>query len=60
MEVTSMFNTKNKEMQKAIDEAWSHPTKEQKQLQELYFPYGKPTVKEFIKTVANLTRQGVN
>jgi hypothetical protein len=55
-----MFNTKNKEMQKAIDEAWSHPTKEQKQFQELYFPYGKPTVKEFIKTMANLTRQSLN
>ena len=52
-----MFNTKKIEMKKAIEEAWSNPTKEQKQFQEKYFPNGKPTVDEFIKTIANITRQ---
>lgn len=47
-------------MQKAIDEAWSHPTKEQKQFQELYFPLGKPTVEEFIQTMADIARQSIN
>ena len=46
-----------KEMKAAIDEAWSHPTPEQKLFQELYFPNGKPTVEEFIQTVADLARQ---
>ena len=45
-------------MQMAIDAAWSHPTEDQKVFQELYFPNGKPTVKEFIKTVSNIARQG--
>lgn len=44
-------------MKAAIDEAWSHPTPEQKLFQELYFPNGKPTVEEFIQTVADLARQ---
>ena len=51
-----MFNTKEKEMKKAIDEAWSNPTKEQKLFQERYFPNGKPTVEEFVRTVAALVR----
>lgn len=54
----NMFSTKNKEMKKAIDQAWSNPTKEQKMFQEKYFPNGKPTVEEFVKTIANLVRQG--
>ena len=49
-----MFNTKEKEMQKAIDMAWQNPTKEQKLFQEKYFPNGKPSVKEFISTVSAL------
>ena len=53
----TMFNNKTKEMQKAIDMAWSHPTKEQKLFQERYFPSGKPTVEEFIKTVTNIAKQ---
>ena len=54
----NMFNnTKIKEMQKALDAAWSNPTEEQKQFQKLYFPNGKPTVDEFIRTVSNLVRQ---
>ena len=52
-----MFNTKDKEMQKAIDMAWANPTKEQKLFQERYFPNGKPTVEEFIKTVSAIARQ---
>ena len=52
-----MFSTKQKEMKKAIDEAWSNPTREQKLFQERYFPNGKPTVEEFIQTVSNLVRQ---
>ena len=53
-----MFNTKKKEMKRAIDEAWANPTEEQKRFQEQYFPLGKPTVEEFIQTVASLVRQG--
>ena len=52
-----MFNNKTKEMQKAIDMAWNHPTKEQKLFQEKYFPNGKPSVEEFIKTVSAIARQ---
>ena len=52
-----MFSTKKEEMKKAIDEAWSNPTKEQKLFQERYFPNGKPTAEEFIKTVANIAQQ---
>ena len=52
-----MFNTKKKEMQKAIDEAWSNPKRDQKLFQELYFPNGKPTVEEFIKTISTIIRQ---
>ena len=52
-----MFNTKKKEMKKAIDLAWENPTMEQKLFQEKYFPEGKPTVEEFIKRVAELARQ---
>lgn len=44
-------------MQKAIDAAWENPTEEDKFFQALYFPNGKPTVKEFIDTVANIARQ---
>ena len=54
----NMFSTKNKEMKKAINYAWENPTKEQKMFQEKYFPNGKPTVEEFIQTIANLVRQG--
>ena len=54
---TNMFNTKKTEMKKAIKEAWSNPTKEQKLFQEKYFPNGKPTVEEFIKTIAHIARQ---
>ena len=56
-EGANMFNTKKKEMQKAIDLAWSHPTEEEKIFQKLYFPNGKPTVEEFIQTVAELARK---
>ena len=52
-----MFNTKKKEMQKAIDEAWSNPKRDQKLFQELYFPNGKPTVEEFINTISTIVRQ---
>ena len=52
-----MFNTKKKEMKKAIDLAWENPTMEQKLFQEKYFPEGKPTVEEFIRRVAELARQ---
>ena len=52
-----MFNTKEKEMQKAIDLAWENPTPEEKTFQELYFPNGEPTVEEFIQTVARLARE---
>ena len=52
-----MFNAKEKEMQKALDLAWENPTAEQKLFQELYFPKGKPTVKEFIKTVSSLVQK---
>ena len=47
-----MFNPKEKEMQKAIDMAWEHPTEAQK----LYFPNGKPTVKEFIQTISDIIK----
>ena len=46
-----------KEMQKAIDLAWSNPSPEEKIFQELYFPEGKPTVEEFIQRVASLAKQ---
>ena len=52
-----MFNLKEKQMQKAIDMAWSDPTKEQKLFQERYFPCGKPTVDEFIRTVTAIAKQ---
>ena len=52
-----MFNTEKREMQKAIDLAWANPTPEQKLFQELYFPNGKPTVEEFIKTISTIVRQ---
>ena len=52
-----MTNHKKKEMKKAIDEAWRNPTLEQKMFQARYFPNGKPTVDEFIKTVANIAKQ---
>ena len=54
-----MLSTKTKEMQKAIDAAWANPTAEQKLFQEKYFPGGKPTVKEFIKTVSAIARQSI-
>lgn len=56
-----MFSTKEKEMKKAIDEAWRDPTKEQKLFQERYFPKGKPTVEEFVRTVSGLAhkRKGI-
>ena len=54
-----MFSTKKKEMMKAIDEAWSNPTKEQKMFQELYFPNGKPTTEEFIKTISNIIKEEI-
>ena len=53
-----MFNKKTKEMQKAIDLAWENPTEEERIFQKLYFPHGKPTVDEFIQTVANLAKGG--
>ena len=53
----NMLSTKKKEMKKAIDMAWSNPTLEQKLFQEQYFPNGKPTVEEFIQTIANIARQ---
>ena len=53
--VQFMFNQKKKEMQKAIDLAWENPSPEEKLFQETYFPNGKPTVDEFIQTVARLT-----
>lgn len=37
-------------MQEAIDAAWANP--EGAVLRTLLFPQGKPTVEEFIKTVA--------
>jgi hypothetical protein len=52
-----MFGTKKKEMKKAIDMAWSNPTAEQKAFQKRYFPNGKPTVEEFIQTMAIIVRQ---
>ena len=52
-----MLNLKKREMKKAIDLAWSHPTMEQKLFQEKYFPEGKPTVEEFIQRVATLARE---
>ena len=52
-----MFNTKGKEMKKAIDKAWSNPTEEQKKFQDLYFPNGKPMPDEFITTIANIILQ---
>jgi hypothetical protein len=52
-----MFGTKKKEIKKAIDMAWQSPSEEQKAFQEKYFPNGKPTVEEFIKTVADLVQQ---
>ena len=54
-----MFSTKKEEMKKAIDEAWSNPTKEQKLFQERYFPNGKPTAEEFIKTVSNIIKEAI-
>ena len=55
-----MFNTKTKEMQKAIDLAWANPTQEQKVFQQKHFPNGKPTVEEFVKTVSGLVKGGKN
>ena len=55
-----MFNTKEKEIKKAIDMAWLSPTEEQKMFQELYFPNGKPTVDEFIKTISNLVKKQID
>ncbi len=52
-----MFHTKRQEMKKAIDLAWANPTEEQKRFQEQYFPKGKPTVEEFIQTVAHLAKK---
>lgn len=49
-----MFNTKEKEMKRAIDEAWQNPTKEQQQFQDKYFPNGKPTVEEFVKKMSEI------
>ena len=57
-EGANMFNTKEKEMQKAIDLAWENPTEEERIFQKLYFPHGKPTVDEFIQTVARLAKGG--
>ena len=54
-----MFSTKKEEMKKAIDEAWSNPTKEQKLFQERYFPNGEPTAEEFIKTVSNIIKEAI-
>ena len=54
-----MFNTKKREMQKAIDLAWANPTPEQKLFQERYFPNGKPTAEEFIKTVSNIIKEAI-
>ena len=51
-----MFNTKKKEMQKAIDLAWENPPPEEKRFQEFYFPNGKPTVEEFIRKVGDLLK----
>ena len=53
----NMFNTKRNEMKKAIDMAWGNPTREQKMFQERYFPNGKPTAEEFIKTISAIARQ---
>ncbi len=52
-----MFSTKKREMQKAIDAAWANPTEREKVFQEEYFPDGKPTVEEFIQTIADIVRQ---
>lgn len=49
-----MSTNKGKEMQKAIDAAWSNPTKEQKEFQDLVFPNGKPTADVFALTIANI------
>ena len=55
--VHQMFTPKKREMKKAIDLAWTNPTEEQKRFQEQYFPKGKPTVEEFIQTVALLAKK---
>ena len=52
-----MFNTKEKEMQKAIDLAWDNPTEEQKAFQKMYFPNGKPTVTEFVNAIAAIVKR---
>ena len=56
--VHKMNTPKKKEMQKAIDLAWENPTEEERIFQKLYFPHGKPTVDEFIQTVARLAKGG--
>lgn len=45
-----------KEIQKAIDKAWENPSHKEKLFQEMYFPLGKPTVEEFIKRMAQITK----
>ena len=40
------------EMQKALDHAWENASAEEKQRQNELFPEGKPSLENFIKTVA--------
>lgn len=45
------------EMQRAIDETWSTDNPECRLWQEKLFPNGKPTVAEFVATIAQYARE---
>ena len=48
----SRENAKKIEMQKALDHAWENASAEEKQRQNELFPEGKPSLENFIKTMA--------
>ncbi|MGI6192006.1 MAG: sporulation initiation factor Spo0A C-terminal domain-containing protein [Christensenellales bacterium] len=45
-------NELKKEMQETIDASWNNEDEEVTRTQKSLFPNGKPTVEEFIKTIA--------
>ena len=52
-----IFTNKKKEMQKAIDAAWTSNEPECRLWQEKLFPNGKPSVEEFVATIAQYARE---
>lgn len=49
-------NTVLDEMQKALDAAWESKEPEAMKKQQELFPSGKPSVEEFIKRIAELSK----